>query len=71
MKTWISRKDVLRSPQAALRIYASGNRRSRFNSELTFASRSKQHFLVRRLKSQLKAFSKLLTQEAMGEMERG
>lgn len=70
MKTWILKNDSARSPQAALRMYAVGNRRSSFSSELTFANRSKQYFLVRRLKSQLKALSKLLTHEAMGEMER-
>jgi hypothetical protein len=70
MKTWIAKNDLSRSPQSALRMYAGGNRRSSFSSELSFASRSKQYFLVRRLKSQLKSLSKLLTYEALGEMER-
>jgi len=70
MKTWILKNDLSYSPQAALRTYTCGNRKLKFDNELSFANRSKQYFLVRRLKSQLKALSKLLTQESIAEMER-
>ena len=69
MKTWILKSDLSHSPQAALRMYACGSKKSKFDSDLTFASRSKQYFLVRRLKSQLRALSKLLTHETLAEME--
>ena len=70
MKAWTSKKDSSYSPKITLSVNPLGSRKSRSSRDMDFASRSKQHFLVRRLKSQLKAFSKVLTQEALSEMER-
>ncbi|MDR1057776.1 MAG: hypothetical protein LBL17_04450 [Coxiellaceae bacterium] len=69
MKTWLLKSDLSHSPQSALRMYASGSKKAKFNSDYTFAARSRQYFLVRRLKSQLKALSKLLTHETIAEIE--
>jgi hypothetical protein len=70
MKTWILKNDLSYSPQAAFRMYACGSKRSKFDSDSALANKSKHYFVVRRLKSQLKALSRLMTQEAVAEIER-
>lgn len=70
MKAWILKNDLSHSPQAALKMYASSGRRSRYSSDISIVDRSRQHFLVRRLKAQLKGLSKMLTQEAVADLER-
>jgi len=69
MKTWILKNDLSRSPQAALRMYACGCKKSKRDSLVDFVSRPKHYFLARKLKSQLKELSKSLTTESIVDME--
>ncbi len=70
MKTWILNNDLTRSPQAALKMYSCGYKKAKHDKEGSFLSRNQQHFFARKLKSKIKALSKLLVRESIADMER-
>ena len=69
MKTWIFKDCLSRSPQMALKAHSFGRRKPKLKAERDSVSKSKHHFVVRRLRSQLKSLSKLLTYEDLADMK--
>lgn len=63
MKTWILKSDLSYSPQAAIRMYTCSCRKAKHShgSDYDFVGKPRHYLLARKLKSQYKSLSRLLT----------